>query len=179
MPLVQREVTEWEPSGMPTVIAFDPGGTTGWSAFTVHPDALCDPDVSILENIIHWDQGQIEGDEVSQADCIIEMLDMFDGAAVLFEDFELHNLAAELSPVRLTAVATWACQRLFEPARTIYLQMPSMMTTASDDRLRRWGLYRRDNQPHARDATRHAIVFLRRAKNNLGIRKAAWPHAYG
>jgi hypothetical protein len=176
--LAQQEPIEWEPAGFPTVIAFDPGGTTGWAVITVHPDALEDPDVPILENILHWDQGQIVGDEHSQVDHIIEMLDLWDGAAVLFEDFELRTMAAELSPVRITNTVSWALTRLFDPPRNIFLQMPAMaMTTATDARLRRWKLYR-PGQEHARDATRHAIVFLRRAKQAARMRAAAFPHAY-
>lgn len=175
---VERELIEWEPSGFPTVIAFDPGGTTGWSAISVHPDSLVDPDVPILDNIIHWDQGQIEGDEYTQVDIILEMLDLWDGAAAVMEDFQLRTISAELSPERIKTIAGWALSRLFDPTRSLFLQMPSMKETASDDRLKRWDLYRPGEQ-HARDATRHAIVFLRRAKASGQIREAAFPHLFG
>lgn len=50
--------------GEPVVIAFDPGVTTGWSVMRVHPDALQLPNVSILENVLHWAHGQIVSDPV-------------------------------------------------------------------------------------------------------------------
>lgn len=176
---VGREVIEWEPNGYPTVVAFDPGGITGWAVMTVHPDALTDPDVPILDNVLHWEQGQVEGAEHDQVDAILEMLDLWDGAAVVMEDFNLRTLAAELSPVRIANTVEWALSRLFEPERDMFRQMPSMaMTTATDVRLQRWGFYRADGLEHARDATRHAIVLLRRAKQKRVIRAGAFPHLF-
>lgn len=173
------DVIEWEPGGYPTVVAFDPGGITGWSVMTVHPDALTDPDVPILDNLLHWEQGQVEGAELSQVDNVVEMLDLWDGAAPVMEDFHTRTLAAELSPVRIASTVEWALSRLFDPARPMFRQMPSMvMGPANDDRLKRWGFYRADGQEHARDATRHAIVFLRRVKKAKALRAAAFGHVY-
>lgn len=55
------EISPWA-----SVVAIDPGGTTGWSVMMVHPEALLDPDTSILENIEHFAQGQTIGDEEAQ-----------------------------------------------------------------------------------------------------------------
>jgi hypothetical protein len=175
---VVRDVTKVEPSGSPTVISFDPGGTTGWAVFTVHPSALDSDDFAILDNIIHWEQGQIEGSMVEQAMQIAELLDLWDDAVVLFEDFELMTVDAELSPVRLLAMSEWICQTMFMPVRPMFLQMPNMKETASDDRLKRWKLFKPGPAVHARDATRHGIVFLRRAKENKKLRAAAWPNFF-
>lgn len=170
-----QPMAEWEPSSFPTAIAFDPGGVTGWSVITVHPASLVDPEVAILDNILHWDQGQLTGDEHEQVDAILEMLDLWDGAAAVFEDFHLRTLAAELSPVTITHTVSWVLSRQFDPARSMFLQMPSMaMSTATNERLNRWKLYRRDGQEHARDATRHAVTFLRRTKQQATLRLAAF-----
>jgi hypothetical protein len=146
---------------------------------TVHEAALRSDGYSILENILYWEQGQIEGEEVEQEEAIREMMDSWDGAALLFEDFQLRTLAAELSPVRITAVAVYMAQKMFLPPRPIFKQMPSLaMSTVSDDRLKSWGLYKR-GQEHARDAERHAITFMRRAKSDERLRAMAWPSLYG
>lgn len=178
MPLAQRESVEWEPAGFPTVIWFDPGGTTGWAVFTVHPDALDCDDFAVLDNIVHWDQGQIGGSEMEQIDAITELLELWDGAAVGCEDFELRTVYAELTPVTIRSKMEYVLQRMFDPPRPMMLQMPSLaMTSVTDDRLKRWKLYR-PGQVHGRDATKHCMTFLRRAKKDEGIRRAAWPHLY-
>lgn len=42
------------------IIAVDPGETTGWSVWQVHPEALSDPEVMILENVQYWQHGEID-----------------------------------------------------------------------------------------------------------------------
>lgn len=44
----------------PTLNTFDPGGTTGYSVMAVHPEALVDPEVKILQNIQWWTHGEID-----------------------------------------------------------------------------------------------------------------------
>lgn len=44
----------------PTLIAFDPGSTTGYAVWSVHPEALSDPGVKILSNVQWWSHGQID-----------------------------------------------------------------------------------------------------------------------
>lgn len=178
MPAAERIPVQWEHSAFPTVASFDPGGTTGWSIMTVHPAALADPALSVLDNIFHWEQGQIDGNEYEQVDQILELLEHWDGATVLFEGFKLLTTAAELSPVRITATVSWALQRLYDPPRVMFQQMPREKDQATDDRLRRWKLYRADGQVHARDATRHAILFMRRAKRGRALRSAAFPSQF-
>lgn len=166
----------------PTVITLDPGGTTGWTVMMVHPDCLTDPDVSILANIMHHEQGQFDGPEVEQAIQIIDLFDAWDTAAIVCEDFQLRTIAAELSPVRIRAMLELHLFREPDEGRSIFLQMPSMATgTMTDARLKDWKLYR-PGQEHARDSLRHALMFLRRCTDpNQGarLRKLAWPHIYG
>lgn len=163
----------------PTIIALDPGGTTGWSVIMVHPECLSDPDVSILENILHYEQGQFEGPELDQADEIIGLLQAWDNAAIVCEDFQLRTTAAELSPVRIRAMVELYIHRDPEENRPIFLQMPSLAkTTVTDKRLKQWKLYR-PGEEHARDSLRHSITFLRRASVDVRIRRAAWPSIYG
>jgi hypothetical protein len=165
----------------PAIISIDPGGTTGWNVIVVHGDSLSDPHCSILENIIHWEQGQFEGDEFAQADEIITLIDLWDDAAILFEDFILRKFSAGrelLSPVRITSMVAYHISRTYTPPRPIFMQMSELaMSTVTDDRLKKWGLYQPGEQ-HARDALRHSVTFMRRSKDNKRIREAAWPHIY-
>jgi hypothetical protein len=48
------------------------------------------------------------------------------------------------------------------------------MSTATDARMKDWELWA-TGKPHARDAMRHGITFLRRAKMDAALRRWAWP----
>lgn len=184
-----RELKAAELPRYPTVIALDPGGTTGWSLMTVHPAALCDPSVSILSNIELWTHGQIECNKgaadprsIESAGCteIISLLAAHPGAALVWENFVIRRFDQSwdfLSPVRIMSVLDHWCWR---NRRSAFRQMPAeAKTTATDDRLKRWGLYSKDGgMNHARDADRHAITFLRKAKQKPSLRAEAWPHLY-
>jgi hypothetical protein len=226
----------------PTLVTFDPGGTTGYSVMQIHPESLVDPDVKILNNIQFHSHGQIDcgstkgnagdsparaateimtedagrrvnGTKLEMSDMFLngdfgsigggdslgistfgesagvsEMLyvvDMWPGAATLFEDFILRTSNMDrdvLSAVRVTAAAEfglWMMGRISLPR-----QSPSLAkTTATDERLKAWGLYQRSGgMRHARDADRHAITFYRRCTQGpkgQALRELAWPHIYG
>lgn len=116
---------------------------------------------------------------------MLAIVDAWPGAASLCEDFILRtsNMARDvLSSVRVTAAfefGLWMIGRIEAPR-----QSPSLAkTTVTDDRLKRWGFYRREGgMRHARDADRHAITFLRRCSmgaEGQALREQAWPHIYG
>jgi len=185
----------------PTVISIDPGGTTGWSVMTVHPDALLDPDVPILANFIHRENGQIraiptlanpratpKARDLSEEErkCVrILMMDVilkWPGAVIVIEDFILRKKSMDrelLSPVRLTAALEWAIDASGFPYY-IDRQAPSeAKSQITDERMKRWGLYKRaGGMEHARDADRHSILYLRKCKQNGGKRGLAWPHLF-
>lgn len=184
----------------PTVIAIDPGGTTGWSVMVVHPEALVDKDVPILTNLLHRENGQIRAIPVpvgnakpkvrelslEERRCVRTIMQdvviKWPGAACVIEDFILRerSMARELlSPVRLTSALEWAIDES-DLQISLDRQTPAEAKgTATDDRLKQWGLYSRaGGMQHARDADRHAIVFFRRAKASGLIRGQAWPHLY-
>lgn len=175
-------------SGDPTVVAFDPGGVTGWSVFTVHPDALTDPEFRILENISHWSCGQYIGSEADQVDQMVELARTWPGAAVLCEDFLLRKFSAGrelLAPVRMNAAFSYTMRRglIEDPKKgkqrlvTIEYQLPALaMTTMTDSRLKALGFYERTvGKEHARDAVRHSITFLKRLKENSRLRARIFP----
>lgn len=170
----------------PTVLAIDPGGTSGWSIFSVHPNALVDPQVSILENITHWSHGQVDclEDELDGVEGLVELAESWPGAVVLLEQFIIRRFDQKedfLSPVRITAAFDYAVRKL--GVHQTYRQQPAdAKNSASDDRLKRWGFYQREGGlEHARDADRHALLWLRKAKDpKQGSRRRHewWPHIY-
>lgn len=173
-------------SGFANLCAFDPGGTTGWSVMSVHPDALVEDDVKVLENIEHWAHGQFSGDEDKITQQMLELLEAWPDAVVVIEDFILRAYRKDddlLSPVRITSKLEFGLQfwpGLYGVVPRIFKQQPSLAKSAvTDDRLREWGMYEREGgEEHARDADRHSLTFLRRAKESERLRKVAWPELY-
>lgn len=177
----------------PTVVALDPGGVTGWSVFVVHPQALSDPRLKLLANILEWQHGQIfcGGDKYSVeaenagVDKMIEIASEWPGAAHVIETFTIRKLNQSMeycSPIRLTAAYDMKVRDL--GVTTTYRQEPSdAKSTCSNTRLKEWGLYvRQGGLDHARDADRHAILALRHAKDarhGPARRHEWWPHLYG
>lgn len=175
------EAPEWA-----TVIALDPGGTTGWSVMSVYPDALSDPDVSVLKSITHHAHGQIGGNEDDQADELGDLIAVWPGSTLVIESFTLRKFtqgAELLSPVRITAKVDYIIHsgsRGVDHHPRQWRQEPSLAKrTATDQRLKDWGLYQREGGlEHARDADRHAITFLRRATSSKQLRHGSWPHLF-
>jgi hypothetical protein len=182
-----------------TVIAIDPGGTTGWSLIQVPPEAICESDVPILPNIWMHQHGQVDcgshrGNLASSLHAGISTHGEFSGvydlaafarawpvAAVVVEDFTLRQMRMDrelLSPVRVTAALGY---ELWKTGRDYHVQTPAdAKRVCTDDRLKEWGVYDpTGGMQHARDADRHAILFLRKAKTNKQFRALAWPHLFG
>jgi hypothetical protein len=162
------------------LIGVDPGGTTGIVVLRVPWDWVFAPAehenpyaaIEIVEYI------QVPEDEAVAA---VERLYLlirltYPGAfPLVLEDFVLRvNTASRdlLSPVRVNA----AIEERMKPLTLVrvYKQMPSEAKgTVTNDRLRRWGMYRR-GKPHSRDALRHGVHFLRRARESKKLAKEAW-----
>lgn len=187
------------------VVAFDPGGTTGWTVLGIRPDAL----LSVYEDPaaqIHFiDYGEIgsghgDGSEVAAGHPslnmygenvavtkMLDIIDKFPRAAVVFEDFILDPKAATmgrelLTPVRLIAAFSYG-YHVEEHKGKFFVQNRSLVkTTCTNERLKNWGLFEPHPRDHIRDATRHAFYFLRqcfgstvKAREN---RWRAWPHLF-
>lgn len=185
-------------TGDPTVISYDPGSTTGWALMSVHPEALVKPDVRILSNVEHMSFGQFVGTEYAQVDEMLALAAEWPGAALIIEDFVLRRFDAGrevLSPVRITAAFRYGLSRgliatrdkegsfnheasSWSAGRIARSQQASLaMTTMTDERLQRVGFYERTSgKPHARDALRHTITFLKRLKENSKLRKEVFPY---
>lgn len=157
----------------PTVIAIDPGETTGWSLITVRQDAIIQRK-AIHENILTFQhgqvdcgkgQGQLETDEFAGDEAasnvnpgrnprgeamgvarLIELIDENPGAAIIIENFILDFRKANKSASSLSPVRVTARleQELWHRNRAAFRQLPSLAkTTMSDDRLKEFELYQR------------------------------------
>lgn len=145
------------------VLALDPGGTTGWCVMGVHPDAMsADASLRILDNIEFWSAGQFEGLESDQCDEVVALIASWPSARLISEKFTLRTrvTSAEVFALeRMNAILSWAIR-----PRYMVLQQPALaMTTVTDDRQRQMGLWI-PGKEHARDATKHALTFLKRQK---------------
>lgn len=89
------------------------------------------------------------------------------------EHFQLRMMSMDsnlLAPVR---VEERFLDRLWTRGVTtpIFQQSPSdAKRVVTDDRLKDWGMYDRNSGPHARDADRHAILFLRKFSDSSALR---------
>lgn len=170
------------------LIAFDPGGTTGWSLLVLPReingiDIFSLPFGDILKNRVIWEHGEIDCyEEDLGASAMMQLVQEYPNAGVVVEDFVLRADRFErsrnlLSPVRLTAKLE---HYLWRTGRKMLLQQPSLAkTTVTDDRLKIWGCYV-PGMPHARDADRHIITFIRRCYGPQGfpLRHNTWTYAY-
>lgn len=161
--VIGREIT--------TTIWFDPGSTTGWCVVSVWDVALQDIRYRLLANIAGWSAGEYKGTEADITDQMMELVEAWEGSvnSVGLEDFILRKFSMGrelLAPVRIAArfedrMYTNGKSGLLVPA-----QQPSLaMSMVTDERLKLWGFYNPTiGKPHARDALRHALAYLRRMK---------------
>lgn len=180
-----RKSTEAPTYNCATLISLDPGGTTGWTMICLEPWALSDPTEKVLSNIMMHHHGQLASHDTQAgynevADTLMTLIQTWPDSAIVIEDFVIRNnnrTREFLSPVRITEKLDYA---LWKHNRSWFRQQPSeAKTTATDDRLKRWKMWQSEgNMVHARDADRHAITFLRKAKGNKELRALAWPHLY-
>ena len=183
---------------VPSVIAFDPGDTTGWSYVEVKA-SLNNDGIIITDEIIEFEHGEIDcgnkqgelniGDkndpglnptgEAAGIERMLMLCDRHPNAVVVVEDFivdfkKITQDRSAVSPIRITAKLEHG---LWQRNRTIHLQDRSMAkTTMKDSRLTELGMYQRNGGlNHARDADRHAITWLRRCQVNAQMRHDSWP----
>lgn len=152
-----------------TILAFDPGGTTGWAHLTLTRHAYSRPENKILSTLQAWDCGELQGSEheqLEQAQSLLLALSCgtFNHRSnVISEDFELTQLVGGrnlLSPVRINAVLAWLCTTYGRP---FHLQKRSMRTLMTHTVVRTAGFRHR----FAKDefaAMQHALTWARRMK---------------
>lgn len=161
----------------PRTLWLDPGGTTGLAVVWFHPKRFMDPEnYSLTRCIVAWDALNLVGPEQDQELRILEFIRDVggeQGLSVGAESFVVRqlNMSNEfLSPVRVKAVISFQLYRGLKEwdgvvrRRRLYEQTPAdAKSTVTDQRLRLWNMYKK-GPPHARDATRHALLHLRRVR---------------
>lgn len=167
------------------IVGIDPGGTTGWCRLTIPTRSIFGSEPG---GILDWDTGEWRGDENKQADAICEFarttqsLAYRIGPALVVEQWDhdpsFNNADEEpYSPLRIGAKLGYARHLGKMGDSTLNWQgRTQAKSTATDVRLREWGLYTKGSD-HERDATRHAITALRRAKTDPRWAARLWPYA--
>lgn len=189
-PHIRQKKSELPTNAVP-ILALDPGGTTGWSLLVLRRNIM-GRDVfswnldAILRNKFMWDHGELSclGDEDAAVYYLARLCDQFPSAAIVVEDFILRAERKEksrdlLSPVRITAKLEHC---LWRRRRRIFRQTAGQAKPiVTNDRLALLGALANDGMTdHARDADRHAVMFLRRClgPQGVGLKRSAWPHIY-
>lgn len=166
------------------VLAYDPGGTTGWAVMCIEPKELLNGGSLRRRSLKHYAAGQIVGSEMTQVDQLVELIDIWPNAAVVGESFvqRIRNTGLETdpaySPVRINAVIKWW---LATEDRFLYKQTPTTAKSAwTDERLEAAKLDPEGGHAnrHARDGCRHAALFINRARQQKGLRHNAWPQYF-
>jgi len=166
------------------VIGLDPGGTTGYCIVWVPRECIYDPRNTQPE-ILEVRTGEFGGDEVEQARSISGLcrstqgLDYMVGPALVIEDWDIEhtNRTSDpemLSPVRITAMLRYAKMRKeLLDSRIVMQKRKLAKETFTDERLHAAHMYTKGSD-HIRDATRHALTALRRARADKEFRQVMW-----
>jgi hypothetical protein len=160
------------------VIGIDPGETTGWAKITIPRDSMFG---DAPGKIVDLKTGELTGPESAQALTMARILKRYIWPTVALEDFTLRTDVTSrevLAPVRVAAKIHLCIEcGMAGSVIGVEWQLPSLaFETMPDNRLRKAGLWV-EGSTHKRDAARHAMTLIRRAKNNpkLAERIFHWP----
>lgn len=143
---------------MPTLISFDPGGTTGVSIISFDESYYSLVETMQiaggLSGFIRWAGPH----DFRQYDVIV------------CEDFTLRPgvHGADITP----AYVIGALEAIVDGVMPVVYQQPSQKKLCGDERLERLEV-RKPGVPHANDATRHGIIYLRN-KMHLPVLEKGW-----
>lgn len=132
-----------------TLLALDPGETTGYTVF--NGDELVGVGQLATKDI---DKGVIE---------LIKILDKFKPSFVVYEAYRVYkwktkdHANSDLHTSQFIGVIRAICAMRSIPYHMQMAQVAKQFCT--DDKLKEWGLWIK-GQRHARDAIRHAIYFI-------------------
>ncbi len=145
---------------MTTMLSLDPGGTTGVAIIEYGTQSYELVKTLQIRNGLqgfldfHWDE-----------------LEDWEFDEIICESFDLREgvYGADLTPVYIIG----ALEALYPKAlnKVIY-QKPNQKSLCGDDRLRKLGLHT-PARPHANDAVRHGIIYLRN-KKHPGVLRDGW-----
>lgn len=150
---VQQE--EMPPST--TILAFDPGGTTGWCRGTF------DPETSIIYDL---EMGQLEKPEHHGAigTIIHSALSINPHLMVVTEDYRPEFARAQnMIALEYIGVMRYVCKKALIPFARQGREIKGFWTS---QRLRQIGFWQK-NSPHAQDAARHWLAYA--CKQDMGV----------
>lgn len=160
-------------NGLVYAMGIDPGGTTGGAVIGV-------PERSIYRDqpgrISYFETWSFTGSYSAQALELMRIASGFFPLAIALESFDPRKpIRSEeyISPILVGARIQFCIDTHYIIAPLFYQTPEQAMTTATDYRLKAWSLYK-PGPDHIKDATRHAITFIRRAKSDRKLRERAW-----
>lgn len=165
------------------VLALDPGVTTGWAKITVPRMSIWGEEPA---RIVEWSTGQLRGRISDQvwATCdmirIVQSLAYKIGPAVVVEDFDFGRPLKDpevYTPVYFAQMLRFCFERtaLTNDAQLFMQGRDIAKSSFTDERLRAAGVFAaRGQTDHERDALRHGLTALRRAKRSFEVRCALW-----
>ncbi|HLY75939.1 MAG TPA: hypothetical protein VKU80_17600 [Planctomycetota bacterium] len=169
------------------VLAFDPGVTTGWARLTVPRRCVWGSEPA---RIIAWTTGQLRGRISDQvwASCDLirttQSLAYKLGPAVIVEDFDFGRPLKDpevYTPVYFAQQLRFCFERtaLTNDATLVMQDRKTAKAAFTDDRLAAAGVWlARGQTDHERDALRHALTALRRARRSVTLRCQMWDPKY-
>jgi hypothetical protein len=159
--------------GLLYAMGIDPGNTTGVAIIGVHERTIYSNHPGRIK---YFEAFDITGNYSAQVIEIMAVASEFFPLALVVETFIPKKPITSpeyLSPVRVAARIEMCVETHYTLSPLFWQSPADAMSTAPDERLKLWGLYR-PGPDHIKDGTRHAITFIRRAKADTRIRDRAW-----
>lgn len=148
--------------GTVTIVAIDPGGTTG---------------IALLDSYAGFDSFQVEGSFEEQANALKYQLTALAPDVVVCESFIITPNTGKLSsdeqkyyPLMLIGIIRCWCDTY---ELEYVAQTPSQRKFATDDKLKRLGWYTPTKGGHANDAARHLLTYLANTNHKETLRRLA------
>lgn len=162
-------------SGSGSILAVDPGKTTGLAWCPVGWDGKTDADAAVGSEEVDC-AGGTEYDPDPECSGVLRMLMRMrrvNAVVVVVEESDHFLLRAggnlkpqSLVPIRLEAMLRFGLAQKWSSVK-LERQTPSQAkSTITNDRLRRLGLWR-SGSAHERDAIRHLVTYIRRQRSSI------------
>lgn len=151
-----------------TLLAIDPGETTGYWVFTTKGPKIwdVDPPVPFVDDVGELDTSTME----KASEQMLYLFNRFNPTHVVYEDYRVYGSKAqehtnnELLTTKVIGIIEHLCAQNKIP---VAKQMASLAKGfVTDDKLKAWRFYERGLR-HCRDACRHAIYYLLFRHNKL------------
>jgi hypothetical protein len=160
-------------NGLVYAMGIDPGVTTGIGIIGVHERTIYR---DYPGRISYFESFSVTGNFTSQVITIMQVAAEFYPLALICESFTSKKVISTqeyLSPVKVGARIEMCAETHYTLAPFFWQSPELALATATDERLKLWGLYE-PGPDHPKDGTRHAITFIRRAKQDTDLRDKAW-----